>query len=68
MAINTKGKRKIVVNDKEFYWFVRLEEDDSHKIHIMTEDKKINRMYPMLDTEVPVTPEYVRELILNSGV
>ena len=68
MAINTKGKRRIIVNDKEFYWFVRVEEDGSHRIHIMTSDKKMNWTYPMLDTEVPVTPEYVRELILNSGV
>ena len=41
MAINTKGKRKIIFKNKIYYWFVRVEEDGSHRIHILTEDKKI---------------------------
>ena len=63
MAINTKGKRKIVINDEIYYWFVRSEKDGSHRIHIMTEDKKVNRVYPMVDTEVPVTPGYICKLL-----
>ena len=47
MAINTKDKRKIVFNDTIYYWFVRIEKDGSHRIHILTEDKKINRGYPV---------------------
>ena len=27
MAINTKGKRKIVYKDKTYYWFVRIEKE-----------------------------------------
>ena len=41
MAIYTKGKRKIVFNDAIYYWFVRIEKDGSHRIHILTEDKKL---------------------------
>ena len=63
MAINLKGKRKIIFNDEVYYWFVKAEKDGSHKIHIMTEDKKIKKEYPMFDTEVPVTPAYIRKLL-----
>lgn len=63
MAINTKGKRKIIYNDKVYYWFVKIENDGSHRIHILTEDKKINRVYPMPDTEVSVTPAYICKLL-----
>ena len=68
MAINTKGKRKIVVNDKIYYWYVRVEEDGSHRIHILTEDKKVNRVYPMFDTEVSVAPEDIRKIIERDGL
>ena len=63
MAINTKGKRKIVFNDEVYYWFVRIEKDGSHRIHILTEDKKINLVYPVVDTEASVTPAYICKLL-----
>ena len=63
MAINTKSKRKIVYKDKTYYWFVRIEKDGSHRIHIMTEDKRLNKAYPLVDTEVSVTPEYICKII-----
>lgn len=66
MAINTKGKRKIVVDDEQFYWFVRIEKNGSHRIHIMSEDKKFNVEYPMVDTEVAVTPSDIRKIIDKS--
>lgn len=65
MAINTKGKRKIVVDGEVFYWFVGIEKNGSHRIHIMSEDKKFNEVYPMLDTEVAVTPSDIREIIVK---
>lgn len=68
MAINTKGKRKIIFNNEVFYWFVKLEKDGSHRIHILTEDKKINRVYPMVDTEVSVTPSYICKLLDNENI
>ena len=63
MGINTKGKRKIVVDGETYYWFVRIEKDGGHRIHIMTEDKKFNKVYPMIDTEISVTPEYINKIL-----
>lgn len=63
MSINAKGKRKIVVNDEIYYWFVRVEKDGSHRIHILSEDKRFNTVYPMIDTEVAVTPADIRKLL-----
>ena len=33
--------------------------------HILSEDKKINLEYPPFDSEVPVTPSYIRRLLDN---
>lgn len=63
MSINVKGKRKIVVNDEIYYWFARVEKDGSHIIHILSEDKRFNAVYPMIDTEVAVTPADIRKLL-----
>ena len=68
MAINPKGKRKIVFHDQIFYWFVRTEQDGSHRLHILTADKQIQRVFPMADTEVPVTPGYIRKLLEQEGL
>ena len=68
MSINTKGKRKLIFNDKVYYWYVKVEKDGSHRIHILAEDKKVNKVYPMFDTEVPVTPEYICKIIENNGI
>lgn len=67
MGISTRGKRKIVIDDRIYYWFVRTEKDGSHRIHIMTEDKKLNKVCPMTDTEAPVTPGYIRRLLEQDG-
>lgn len=61
--VSKKGKRKIEYNGKIFYWFVRAENKGNLRIHIMSEDKKINLEYPPFDSEVPVTPSYIRQLI-----
>lgn len=63
MCINAKGKRKIVINDEIYYWFVRVEKDGSHRIHILSEDKRFNIEYPMIDTEVAVTPADICKLL-----
>ena len=67
VAINTKEKRKIIFNNEVYYWFVKIENDGSHRIYILTEDKKINRVYPMVDTEVSVTPSYICKLLDNEN-
>ncbi len=63
VAINTKGKRKVIFNDEVYYWFVRIEKDGSHRIHIMSENKRFDRVFPMADTEVPVTSGYICKLL-----
>lgn len=66
MAINTKGKRKIIVDGEVFYWFVRIEKNGSHRIHIISENKKFNEVYPMIDTEVAVSPSDIRKIIVRA--
>ncbi len=60
--LSKKGKRKLEYKGENFYWFVRADCQGSPKIHILSEDKKINLEYPMLDLEVPVTPVYIKHL------
>lgn len=61
--ISPKGKRKLTYEGENFCWFVRVNSTGSHRIHIMSEDKKVHLEHPFLDTEVPVTPAYVRKLL-----
>lgn len=60
--VSKKGKRKIVYDDRVYYWYVRVT-GESHRINIISEDKKIRRCVPFRDTEESVTPGTVRELI-----
>lgn len=61
--VSKKGKRKIEYDGKTFYWFVRANDTGILKIHILSEDKKNNLEYPLFDSEVPVTPSYIRYLL-----
>ena len=66
--VSKKRKRKIVYNDKIFYWFVRVNDNGNMRIHILSEDKKINLEYPpfdSVDSELPATPSYIRRLLDN---
>ena len=63
--VSKERKRKIVYNDKIFYWFVRVDDNGNMRIHILSEDKKINLEYPPFDSELPVTPSYIRRLLDN---
>lgn len=58
-----KGKRKIEFDGNIFYWFVRVNNDGHLRIHILSEDKQINLEYPPFDSEVPVTPAYIKRLL-----
>ncbi|MBO4867464.1 MAG: hypothetical protein J5582_13045 [Ruminococcus sp.] len=60
--VSKKGKRKIVYDDRVYYWFVRVTEE-SHRINIISEDKKVRICVPFRDTEESVTPGTVRELL-----
>jgi len=63
LGVSKKGKRKFEYEGKLFYWFVRSNDSGKFRIHILSEDKKINLDYPMFDSEVPVTPLYIRQLL-----
>lgn len=61
--VSKKGKRKVVYEDKVFYWFLRADLAGIPKIHILSEDKNINLEYPLFDREVPVLSAYVLQLL-----
>lgn len=61
--VTNKGKRKIVYEGRIFYWFVRINEDRKLRIYIVSEDKKINLEHPPFDSEIPITPAYIRKLL-----
>lgn len=57
--VHSKNKRKIEYSGNTFYWYVRIT-DRGHRVHILSNDKKVHLEYPFLDTEVPVTPLDIR--------
>lgn len=61
--VSKKGKRKIEYNGSIFYWFIRKNNLGIPRIHILSEDKKINLEYPLFDTEIPVTKRYIERLL-----
>ncbi len=63
--VSKKGKRKFEYNGKIFYWFIRLNTDGIPKIHILSDDKKINLDYPLFDSEIPVVPSYIEQLLTD---
>ena len=62
--VSEKNKRKIVYEGKNYYWYVRVSEH-SHKVHIISDDKKVYLEYPFFDTEIPVTPRDIRNYLKN---
>lgn len=46
MAVSKKGKRKLVLEDKEYYWYMKFTDDwmcayNDPQLHIVSEDKKL---------------------------
>ena len=62
MSISPKGKRKHIYNNETYYWFVRKNSEGIPRIHIISDDKKINLERAVFDTEVPVTGAYINGL------
>lgn len=63
--VSKKGKRKIEYDGKMFYWYVRMNDKGKVRIHILSEDKKLNLEYAPFDAEIPVTPLYIKHLLNN---
>ena len=57
--VSKKNKRKIVYEGINYYWYVRVDEL-GHRVHIISDDKKVHLEYPFFDTELPVTPRNIR--------
>ena len=60
--VSKKGKRKLDYEGKIFYWFIRKDSAGRPKIHILSEDKKVNLVRPFRDTEEPLSV-YIRYLL-----
>lgn len=57
--VHSKNKRKFEYDGNTYYWYVRLT-NRGHRVHILSTDKKVHLEYPFLDTDVPVTPQDIR--------
>lgn len=60
--VTAKNKRKIIYKGIRYYWYVRVNEH-GHRVHIISEDKKVHLEYPFLDTEVSVTPGNIKKYL-----
>lgn len=58
--VSQKKKRKTEYEGVIYYWYVIIT-DHSHRVHIISCDKKVHLEYPFPDTEVPVTPQDIRK-------
>lgn len=58
--VSKKNKRKIVYEGINYYWYVKINEH-GHRVHIISEDKKVQLEYPFLDTEIPVTTQDIKK-------
>ena len=57
--VSKMGKRKIEYEGAIYYWYISVGEN-GHRVHIISEDRKVKLEYPFLDTEVPITPQVIR--------
>lgn len=60
--VSNKNKRKIEYGGESYYWYVRVD-DSGHRVHIISDDKKVHLEYPFIDTEIPVTPQDIRNYL-----
>ena len=58
--VSKKNKRKIQYEGANYYWYVRVN-DHGHRVHIISDDKKVHLEYPFFDTQISVTSKDIRE-------
>lgn len=53
MAVQTKYRRKIILDGRQYVWYVKKDDDfcGRHILHIISSDKKLILAFP-LDTEI----------------
>ncbi|MEO3944863.1 hypothetical protein [Gorillibacterium sp. CAU 1737] len=59
--LNAKGKRKLEFRGSHYYWYIKLH-DGTPKIHILSEDKKVQLCYGF-DKELSIAKSYVIDLL-----
>ena len=48
MSIRTKGRRKIIVNDQSYFWYVAPDDDSPYNVlHIVSDDKYLILSCPL---------------------
>ncbi|MBQ3010787.1 MAG: hypothetical protein IJA20_03660 [Methanocorpusculum sp.] len=60
--ISQKGKRKIVIGEKTYFWWIKKDGSGHPKINILSEDKAVF-IKTGYDRELCIGPGYIRELI-----
>ena len=63
--VSKKRKRTIEYNEQVFHWYVKADNIGISEIHILSEDKQLQLKHPLFDSEIPVTPSYIRHLLDN---
>lgn len=61
MGVNKKGRRKMVCNDRIFYWYVKSDDEDFGriKLNIVSDDKKCIVGYEVGQSKNPKMPYIV---------
>lgn len=62
--ISTKGKRKVTFREENYYWYIKKNDEGSPRIHISSEDKKLNLEYGF-DRELAIDNAYIKGLLTH---
>ena len=62
--ISKNVKLKVVLRDKNYYWYIKKNEEGSPRIHIGSEDKKLYLEYGF-DRELAIDNTYIINLLTN---
>lgn len=60
--VSSKGKRKIVFNEQNFYWHIQKSDAGHPQIIVVSEDKSVY-LKRGFDKELSIDPGYIRELL-----
>ena len=62
MGVAKKGKRKITLNGRDFYWYVKHNDDDFGLLHlfIVSSDKNFIVSYPLVKRNLENRTPYIR--------
>ena len=64
MGISKKGKRELEYDGKLYYWYIKKDENGFPKIHIMSDDKKL-QLVEYFDKELPISSDYIKNCLRN---